>query len=104
MLRNGPYPWSVKSRIAGRHGHLSNRAAAQLGAELYHPGLAGVVLAHLSQECNDPALAADVVATALQKEGYTAPLQVARQDEPLAGLDVTRIARAIESAQLTLWE
>jgi phosphoribosyl 1,2-cyclic phosphodiesterase len=29
MLRNGPYPWSVKSRIAGRHGHLSNRAAAQ---------------------------------------------------------------------------
>ncbi len=22
MLRNGPYPWSLKQRVAGRHGHL----------------------------------------------------------------------------------
>ncbi|HSQ60929.1 MAG TPA: MBL fold metallo-hydrolase, partial [Acidobacteriota bacterium] len=28
MLRNGPYPWSLKQRIAGRHGHLSNHDAA----------------------------------------------------------------------------
>src|SRR5215218_729800 len=28
MLRNGPYPWMLKQRIAGRHGHLSNRDAA----------------------------------------------------------------------------
>ena len=29
MLRNGPYPWSLKQRVAGRHGHLSNREAAE---------------------------------------------------------------------------
>jgi len=103
MLRTGPYPWSVKSRIAGRHGHLSNRAAAQLGAELHHPGLAAVVLAHLSQECNEPELAAAVVGSALQKKGYEALLRVAAQDEPLAGLDVGELAAAVRSPQLGLF-
>jgi len=103
MLRTGPYPWSVKSRIAGRHGHLSNRAAAQLGAELHHPGLAAVVLAHLSQECNEPELAAAVVGSALQKKGYEALLRVAAQDEPLARLDVGELATAVRSPQLGLF-
>jgi phosphoribosyl 1,2-cyclic phosphodiesterase len=103
MLRTGPYPWPVKSRIAGRHGHLSNRAAAQLGTELYHPGLVGVVLAHLSQECNEPALAAEAVGEALEKQGYDALLRVATQDEPLAGLNVTALAAAARSPQLGLF-
>jgi phosphoribosyl 1,2-cyclic phosphodiesterase len=103
MLRNSPYPWSVKSRIAGRHGHLSNRAAAQLGLELHHPGLGGVVLAHLSQECNDPALALDVVGSALGKKGYEGLLRVAAQDEPLAGIDVTHLASVVRSPQLGLF-
>ncbi len=103
MLRTGPYPWALKSRIAGRHGHLSNRAAAQLGVELHHPGLAGVVLAHLSQECNDPELAAEVVGTALEKKGYDAMLRVAAQDEPLADLDVAELASAVRSPQLGLF-
>jgi phosphoribosyl 1,2-cyclic phosphodiesterase len=103
MLRNGPYPWSVKSRIAGRHGHLSNRAAAQLGVELYHPGLAGVILAHLSQECNEPELAAEVVGRSLSKRGYDGLLRVAAQDEPLSGLDVATLASTIRSPQLGLF-
>ncbi len=49
-----PYPASVKRRIASSHGHLSNQAAARLALELLHPRLAGVVLAHLSVECNRP--------------------------------------------------
>ncbi len=102
MLRNGPYPWSVKSRIAGRHGHLSNRAAAQLGVELHHTKLAAVVLAHLSQECNSPKLAAEAVGAALERKGYAGLLRVALQDEPLAGLDVTELAGAGRSAQLQL--
>ncbi len=103
MLRTGPYPWPLKSRIAGRHGHLSNRAAAQLGGELHHPGLAAVVLAHLSQECNEPALAAEVVGAALEKKGYEALLCVAAQDEPLAGLDVNELAAVVRSPQLGLF-
>ena len=103
MLRSGPYPWSVKSRIAGRHGHLSNRAAAQLGLELLHPGLAGVVLAHLSQECNDPELALEVVGDALKGRGFGAFLRVAPQDVPLAGIDVQALAESISSPQLGLF-
>jgi phosphoribosyl 1,2-cyclic phosphodiesterase len=103
MLRNGPYPWSVKARIAGRHGHLSNRAAAQLGVELYHPGLAAVVLAHLSQECNEPELAAAVVGEALHQEGYDALLRVAPQEEPLPALDLTALAAAVRTPQLGLF-
>lgn len=104
MLRNGPYPWSVKSRIAGRHGHLSNRAAAQLAVELHHPHLAGIVLAHLSQECNEPELAASVVGEALERKGYEAPLRVAAQEEPLAGLDIALLAAGIRSPQLGLFD
>ncbi len=103
MLRTGPYPWSVKSRIAGRHGHLSNRTAAQLGAELLHPELAAVVLAHLSQECNDPALAEEAVGEALRRKRYDGPLYVAVQDEPLPALDVAALAAEVRCQQLGLF-
>ncbi|HEX6940182.1 MAG TPA: MBL fold metallo-hydrolase, partial [Longimicrobiales bacterium] len=73
MLWNGPYPWSVKQRIASSHGHLSNRAAAELARELHHPGLGAVVLAHLSDHCNDAVLARDVVGHALERMGFTGP-------------------------------
>jgi phosphoribosyl 1,2-cyclic phosphodiesterase len=104
MLRTGPYPWSLKSRIAGRHGHLSNRASAELGVELHHPGLAAVVLAHLSQECNEPKLAAQVVGSALRKKGFEGLIEVAAQDEPLAGLDIAKLAAAVRPLQLGLFE
>lgn len=103
MLRTGPYPWSVKSRIAGRHGHLSNRAAAQLGVELLHAELAAVVLAHLSQECNDPCLAEEAVGDALRSKRYEGPLYVASQDEPLPGLDVVALAAEARCQQLGLF-
>lgn len=104
MLRTGPYPWSVKSRIAGRHGHLSNRAAAELGVELCHAELGGVVLAHLSQECNEPGLAADVVGGALERRGFRGLLKVAAQDEPLPRLDVRAMQDAVRSPQLGLFQ
>lgn len=53
-------PWSVKQRIASRHGHLSNSAAADVVAALAEGRLRRVVGGHLSRECNatDRALAA----------------------------------------------
>ncbi|MFS8637138.1 MAG: MBL fold metallo-hydrolase [Gemmatimonadota bacterium] len=102
MLWNGPYPWSVKQRIASSHGHLSNRAAAELARELYHPGLGAVILAHLSEHCNDGALARDVVAEALDSLGFTGPLLVARQDAPLDPIDAKELRRAREPVQLSL--
>jgi phosphoribosyl 1,2-cyclic phosphodiesterase len=103
MLWNGPYPWSVKQRIASSHGHLSNRAAAELAAELHHPALGGVVLAHLSDRCNDPALAEAVVGEALEALGYTGLLLVAGQDEPIEPIDVAELRERSRPEQLQLF-
>jgi len=102
MLQNGPYPWPVKQRIASSHGHLSNEAAAALARELCHPGLRGVILAHLSEHCNDPALAEAVVGEALAGRRFRGLLRVARQDRPLEPVDVAALAAPGDAAQLRL--
>ena len=50
-------PWSVKQRILSRHGHLSNRAAATLVADIAGDHLERVILGHLSRDCNTQDLA-----------------------------------------------
>jgi len=45
-------PWSLKQRISGRHGHLSNHAAVELLAAVGNPRWRRVFLTHLSRECN----------------------------------------------------
>jgi phosphoribosyl 1,2-cyclic phosphodiesterase len=52
MLRDGPYPWSVKQRVMSRVGHLSNEAASDFLEKNYDGNASYVVLAHLS-ECNN---------------------------------------------------
>jgi phosphoribosyl 1,2-cyclic phosphodiesterase len=104
MLREGPYPWSVKQRIASSHGHLSNRAAGELARVLHHAGLSAVVLAHLSEHCNDGGLARECVAACLDATGYRGPLFVATQDRPLEPVDVLAARRrAGDSPQLQLF-
>lgn len=56
LLRDGPYPWSLKERILGRVGHLSNGDVARYLADGL-PGSCGtLVLAHLSLTNNHPEL------------------------------------------------
>jgi phosphoribosyl 1,2-cyclic phosphodiesterase len=102
MLRTGPYPASVKQRIASSHGHLSNLAAARLAVDLLHPRLAAVLLAHLSQECNRPLLAERVVGDALRKAGWQGHLEVATQHRPTRLLDIEDLRYRAGPAQLTL--
>jgi phosphoribosyl 1,2-cyclic phosphodiesterase len=83
MLRVGPYPPFVSARIGGRHGHLSNRAAAALARGAVSKSLRQVVLAHLSEKCNTPTLALDEVGGALGKARYRGALQAAAQDAVL---------------------
>ncbi len=45
-------PWSLKQRIGGRHGHLSNHAAVELLAAVANPRWRHVYLTHLSRDCN----------------------------------------------------
>jgi phosphoribosyl 1,2-cyclic phosphodiesterase len=67
QLISGPYPWPLKQRIMGGRGHLANDAAAVFVAACAHRGLRAVVLAHLSETNNSPALAVDAVRTALRR-------------------------------------
>jgi phosphoribosyl 1,2-cyclic phosphodiesterase len=87
-LRTCGYPPSVQARIACSTGHLSNRAAAEALAELCHPGLGTVVLAHLSEKSNDPAEALKVVRPALRRARFSGSVHVALQDEPLPPIRV----------------
>lgn len=63
MLARGPYPESLKRRVGGGLGHLSNAAAAELAARLVGSRLARVWLGHLSRMNNTPARALEVVAS-----------------------------------------
>src|ERR1700758_1723495 len=57
MLRGGPYPWSVKQRVASNVGHLSNHKLADFFTGDYDNNAAFVVLAHLSEQNNHPEIA-----------------------------------------------
>jgi len=57
MLTNGPYPRSLKERIRGTGGHLSNVEAAELLRDCAPRRLKWACLSHLSAENNSPDLA-----------------------------------------------
>jgi phosphoribosyl 1,2-cyclic phosphodiesterase len=65
MLWNGRYPARLKRRVSSRRGHLSNEQTARVLTEIAGPQLQQVILGHLSASNNDPALAVDTVAPAL---------------------------------------
>lgn len=103
-LREARYPWSVKQRIGGSRGHLSNRLAGELAAELHHPHLGGILLAHLSQECNEMDMARAEVERTLRRLRFRGRVAVASQDEPSEWFDVARLSdRASNGAQLALF-
>ncbi|HSE27486.1 MAG TPA: MBL fold metallo-hydrolase [Gemmatimonadales bacterium] len=89
LLRTSEYPAAVRQRIAGAGGHLSNRACAELLGELVHPGLAHVVLAHLSERCNTEVDARGTVGPALAAVGFGGALHVARQHHVLGPLELS---------------
>lgn len=79
-LESGPYPYFLKRRILGPKGHLSNEASAAFAVALAEAGAAELVLAHLSQENNTPAMAYRAVETALSAAGLAPALSVAPRD------------------------
>jgi phosphoribosyl 1,2-cyclic phosphodiesterase len=69
MLMQSDRPWALKTRIAGRSGHLSNDDAAELMAASIPEQMHTLLLAHLSEECNTPALALNTMRRALGGAG-----------------------------------
>ncbi len=88
MLRASDYPASVRARIAGRAGHLSNAEAARLIADAAHRGLSLVILAHLSERCNRAELALETTRAALRGTGFAGTVLVAGQDDPTDCIEV----------------
>jgi phosphoribosyl 1,2-cyclic phosphodiesterase len=69
MLRDGPYPWSLKERILGPFGHLSNGDVGRLLEKGLSAACRLVVLAHLSLRNNHPELALQAAEEALDRGG-----------------------------------
>ena len=101
MLRAGPYPYFLQRRIASNTGHLSNRASAELSRDLVHRDLAHVVLAHLSEKCNDHGIARAATADALRRTRFRGTLSVALQ-HGVVGPFLPRAGRAEPETQFTL--
>jgi len=57
MLAEGPYPPSLKRRVAGPLGHLNNQQSADMLSQLERGALQHLVVAHISQKNNHPDLA-----------------------------------------------
>ena len=79
LLACSDRPVSLKQRISGRCGHLSNQDAADLVREVAPPNLKTLLLAHLSRPCNAPHLALESMREALK--------DIEREDVALAALD-----------------
>ena len=70
VLRCSSYPFSLKSRIAGPIGHLSNEVAGKTISYLLKSGLKSAMLGHLSKESNFPELAYQTVVDELIGNSY----------------------------------
>lgn len=84
MLLEGDYPWSLKQRVRGNLGHLSNRQGAEIVRRLRQAGtLKELVVGHISEQNNRRSLA---LAEAKAAIGTRAKIRVtiASQDEPTA--------------------
>ncbi len=88
MLRDGPYPWSVKQRVLSRVGHLSNDATADFLSTAYDGQAAYVILAHLSENNNLPELARVAAERALVGRASLLAnrLLLAEQHQPLSAI------------------
>jgi phosphoribosyl 1,2-cyclic phosphodiesterase len=88
MLRDGPYPWSVKQRVLSRVGHLSNDAASEFLADDYDGQAAYIILGHLSENNNLPELARVAAERALLGRASLLAnrLLLAAQHEPLSAI------------------
>ncbi|MBQ8780334.1 MAG: MBL fold metallo-hydrolase [Oscillospiraceae bacterium] len=61
MLRNGAYPYYLKTRIFSSNGHLSNLDSGKFAAKLVENGTSKIILGHLSQDNNTPDIAFSTV-------------------------------------------
>ncbi len=89
MLAVGPYTESLKRRVGGNQGHLSNEQSQQMLKWLAGENLHTLVLTHLSENNNRPELALGCAIETLQELGLShVKVVVAKQHEALEPIQV----------------
>lgn len=92
ILKYSRYPYSLKQRIAGPNGHLSNNESGNLISILIKSGLSSVMLGHLSRENNFPELAYKTVVEELINNKYdenSISINVAKREIPSKLIDIS---------------
>jgi phosphoribosyl 1,2-cyclic phosphodiesterase len=94
MLKMGPYPWYIKQRVMSRTGHLSNTIVSEFlaDAEVFDGRAQHLVLAHLSEQNNNPDVARISAEEALNRRpgefSFRGMLHIASQRTPLGPFDL----------------
>jgi phosphoribosyl 1,2-cyclic phosphodiesterase len=86
MLDNGPYPYPLKQRVGGDYGHLNNTQAAELLEVIDLDRLRHLVISHVSEQNNQPALATDAVEPLLA--AWSGTMVVANQSEGFGWIEL----------------
>jgi phosphoribosyl 1,2-cyclic phosphodiesterase len=81
-------PWSIKQRIASRHGHLSNIQVEELIRDVAHSSLSHIVFGHLSSDCNCPKKVISHFTNLLEELGISSNLHCATQAEPTPWFEI----------------
>lgn len=89
LERDTKRPWSIKQRIASRHGHLSNLQVEELIRDIAHSSLNQIVFGHLSSDCNCPKKVTSHFENLLEELGIQANLHCATQAEPTPWFELT---------------
>jgi phosphoribosyl 1,2-cyclic phosphodiesterase len=89
LLQNGPYPPSLKRRVGGNYGHLSNKQAADLLFQVNRTQLKHVLISHISEKNNETQLALDTIAPAL--DGFQVKVELLTQNEGCDWISVAHV-------------
>lgn len=92
MLEVGPYSYSLKQRILGDRGHLSNENSGKMISALLNDNIKHIILGHLSKDNNLPELAYETVrleitASQTPYNGNDFPISVAGRDTPMPAVE-----------------
>ena len=90
MLMAGSYPYLLKKRILSGSGHMNNDDCGRALVKLHETGVKNVILGHLSQENNYPALAMVAVRSVLEAAGIADDMQIAiaAREEPTGVFEI----------------
>ncbi|MFC6103264.1 MBL fold metallo-hydrolase [Olivibacter domesticus] len=96
MLNNGRYPYFLKKRISGGHGHLSNKQALDLFLSHRTDELSLLLLSHLSKDNNCP----DLVARLFKEHAGSTEIVVASRYEESLVYEVTSRASMYQDIEI----